>query len=71
MDPDEPEAAGAPDWVVVVLALPTLATALCTGPPPQAVSRTLEAASTARGRPFALVICPLSHKRAREARRVM
>jgi hypothetical protein len=56
--------------VVVVLALPRLATPLCAGPFPQAASKTLEAAGTARGPAFALVTCPLSHSRATAPRRL-
>ncbi len=62
--PEELEPAGALGWVVVVLALPRLATPLCAGPPPQAVTRKLKAASTARtatGRVVALVTCLVSH----------
>ena len=58
--PEELEPAAALGWVVVVLALPRLATPLCAGPPPQAVTRKLKAASTARtatGRVVALVTC--------------
>jgi hypothetical protein len=64
-EPEEFEPAGGLDWLVVVLALPRLATPLCAGPPPQAVAKRLSAASVARratGEVFLLVTCLVSHK---------
>jgi hypothetical protein len=57
LDEFEPSAL---DWVVVVLALPRLATPLCDGPLPQAVARKLKATNAARtttGRLAALLTC--------------